>query len=1298
MKRLWFWVMAVGVLLPLGGRGQEWVDSRESTTPLRAVIAGDFGFLAGGGPSTDALLRSPDGSKWFKVPLGGVRTIQSIATTVGPNGRPAYVAVDASGGVLRSEAPEGPWVEVAQARGGLNRVASRSGLFVACGVDGILLESVDAGITWKEIPSPVAGKSWRFLTADGGVRQAGSIWAGFLMLADDGTAVCRDLDGRWTTLSSLRSIVPLTGVEWFNDHFWVFGEGTPVSWAGRFIAVDVPISLWTSLVLPPFQSSARYRAVSALGATAYSFGDSGLIRSGPAPGFPGLENILVPGETVGNFTDSSVGRFGIAAVTDLGHVFRLPTNTPPRPEILVTIRPTRTLLSEGERLFLELDVAAPDKVVQSVQWLLDSRPIGGVDPTVPATATWYLKSAVTASDSGFYRAEVVFTDGTRVASESGIGIHVEPRPALVWSPVSPAAGLSNVLTGLALSRDRLLIGGESGLSSSSDGVRWSPVSSIDRPVYWLDRINGICFALGQELIARSTNGVDWVPGRGPGGDPIGGEFFGVLPWGGGYLAFGGKSGVGGVVLFSKDGIGWDLDSRLAGTNYWFGGGTDGRILVLGGQKGALRRCLPDGSVQEVRIASGEDIYSVAAFRGRFLAVTESGKLWASTDGLTWVLKRDLGFQAYVFRQRGSLLFVLGSGGSGVQWTADGEVWTPGAWNGPAPSPDFGDVVLVEGVYRLVGPTGIVGTSQDLGDVETPVVPEPSVRQPSPSASAVRVEVPVVFSETVEYQWWLDGAVIPGVVGSILELPTTDWTQERRIWVVVRWSQGSLPLGPFRIVPSRPEPFGFTLNTPGGTLAAGSDLWVKIQGLAISGEVRVRVSIDLDGDGRRQPTEPVVESFVVKDGILPSIGGVRAPAQPGDEDHEANGAIDCRIAWSQPTEFEALSLSYVVECELPGLPGSSGSMALRTEVRTDPQGVEGVVVNPKTGLPVPFAMVLAFQPEGLQPVSGVVADAQGRYRMPCPSGGFWIVALRDGFVSPIDPSAFLGGLAGGDGLVLPGCFAHRVLHLSPADAEIEGRILVSNSPAPIGDEMLLLVGQEGIALGQISSGGTWRARVLGGEWRVHNLGLGSGRMGRMSLVGSSAQDQRFKVEKGGVLRDAVIRSQRPDRLLRVAVTGPGPRPLAGAWVSSVPANPGADPLWGAWGRADNDGIAWLGLPAGEQWIGGMFVSGNQWFPAVETNRFVLADAKSTQVVLDLKAEPRPDALIRFLSIENRCCGWPQTVFGASFDMDYEVEASSDLIGWKVIATGSTSGHLGAFIDGDSVLWDKRFYRIRRRGSP
>lgn len=1302
MTRLLGILLTIATLVPRSW-AQHWISSRESEFPLNTVVAGDFGFLAGGGPSTNAVLRSVDGVVWTNVALDKARTILSMASATNLAGTRYFIALDDSGAILRSSSPGGAWLPVAQARSRLNKVAARGSVMVACGEEGIMLESTDAGATWSEVALvfPVAGKPWRFVVSDGGSLGEQGVWPGFVAVAADGTTMSRDLQGRWILLPSVASSIPITSLEWFQGYYWVFGEGSPKAWDGRFMdTVSSPV--WVAQVLPFFQSTARYRGVGSSGDQAYAFGNSGLLRYDKLSRFPGLENILLQGEFVGDFQSAASSSAGVVAVTDRGYVFRwVNTNLPPTPETRVSLRPAQPRLSEGDALFLDLEIDPPGKSVQAVRWLHDGTTAVLAGGTVPGSATWFANPAVTRADAGFYQAEVRFADGSMVVSGKA-EVVVEPRPGIVWSKPATAPGFSNILSGLVIDRSRWLLGGDSGLISSTNGVDWSRVPKVDRPVYWLERIDGVSFALGQSVIAKSDDGLNWTLGVGPGGASIDDDFYGVVRWNGGYAAFGARAEAGGVVWISADGIHWAQDPRWNGDTFWLGGATDGNVVVFGGGSGSMLRCLADGSAQSFKLPSDDDVYSLAYFRGRFFAVTSRGQIWVSTGGTNWALQGTVGLDAYALRQRGNRLFVLGSRGGGVLWTGDGDHWERCTWNGPAPGESFVDVAWVDGTFRLIGSEGIVGESKPLERVEVPQVGNIMLQLPSGMSSTAAIQVPFLSADALEFEWWVGGAVIPRATGSTLQLPASAIGNGVFVWLVVRWKEGGVTAGPFRLTPPQQGPLELTLNAPGGKLPVASDLWVKVGGLKTSEEVRIRVSIDLDGDGQRGADEPVVESFLVKDGVLPKLAAVRNPALPGDEDQSTNGVINCRIPWSLPTEFEALPLPYLVECEVPGSPSSRAIQAVRTEDRTDPQGVDGRVVDAKSGLPIRSAVVVAVQTEGLQPISASLTDSAGRFHMPCPPGGYWLFALRDGFVAQIDPWSILKGDVGGDSLVLPGCFTARELRMVPADAEIRGQATFSGGGSAPEEALVLVLGNQGISSGQIGLGGSWRSRVVAGNWQIYYPPLANGRMGQLPLMNGTSQAQTFQVSSGGVLQDAPMRLQRPERMVRVVVVGPDTKPVPGAMAFSVPpllgaGGPFTDLSWSACARTDKGGEAWLAIPAPLQGISGLWVYGNKVLTVVETNSMPQADIATTQVTVKLKSYPRTGSLIRFLDIQRNSCDWPVVMFGASFNLDWEVEASADLESWKVVGTGSTIGHLGAFMDGESVLLRQRFYRIREKKS-
>ena len=1278
-------------------QGQTWKANRVAGYPLNSVVAGDFGFVAAGGPGP-SIFRSVRGDSWQEVPLGGVRTIRSVTTVTNTGGR-VFLAVDASGGILRSTSVSGPWQQVAQARSGLHQVAGRDNLFVACGNDGLVLETIDAGVTWKEIASPAAGKSLRHLRCKPQSQGDSSTLAEFVMLSEDGGAWCRISSGKWLPLSPLTAKVPITGLRVLGEDFWVFGQNDPVSWSGRFIGSDTPVALWVAHILPFLQTSAKYRAVAGLDGSLHAFGDSGMIRSDAAGRFPGLESIWVPDVAVGNFTDATSTVFDLIAVTDAGFAVRIAsTNAVPLPSVTVQVLPGRQRVFEGDALDLDLRVTPSTLKIKSVVWRNNGRPVAQSDSRVPLSATWLHRTQVTSVDAGTYDVDVQFVEPVGSVVVTPAVVEVQPQSPIQWNAKATTPGFSNVLTGVAFPDATVLLGGESGLKVSTNGLNWSQVPGITTNVYWLERVDGICFALGQGLIARSEDGRDWTRGRGSLGLMV---FYGLVRWNGQWIVFGseGDKGAGAV---SSDGVFWVPDGRLASDDYWYGGATDGRALLLGGRAGALRCIQLDGTVRSVKLPTGgDDIYSLVYFRGVFYALTSGGMVLSSPDGIVWSQRQQLGFDGYVFRISGGCLFVVGNGErGGVACTHDGIQWNVGQWAGASPASGFTDVFLKDGVFHLVGSQGVVGVSAPVAAIETPTALVPLVQKPALAGGSVRIEVPVQSPERVEFQWWIDGVPVSGAMGQFIEIPVSELTRSVWVWALIRWSGGGVPVGPFRVDPSLVSAPSMKLNTENGFLPPGSDLVVAVGGISSIGQVRIRVSIDLNSDGIRQPGEPAVESFLVTDGVLPQCGNVRNPNRPGDDDGTVNGSVNCRIPWSIPTEFEALPLPYVVECELPGRPELSSSVGFRILPRVEVQGVEGVVQDATSGLPLASTVVVALQPEGLQPVAAALTDAAGRYRLQCPPGGFWILPLKFGHVAPIDPMPLLEGQQCGDCLVLPGCIAKHNLSLVVTNAAISGKIRPAAPMEMPEEELFLMIGGAGIALAQVDLDWQWHASVLAGQWLAYTPVLGSARMGRMTLAEGAGQLEPFVVASQARVTDADLIFQRPSRMLKVSVKGSANATLPGSLVFALPKSlgtqPMVDPPWVSWAKSDTQGTAWLALSDKESRVGGLLVDGSRVHGA--TNEPVLVAPSVAQLDIVLDPAPRPTTLLRFLEIDRGCCEWPRMVFGSAFNLPWEIEASTDLADWKVIASGTTSGHVGSFVDGDSVGRDIRFYRVRRRHPP
>ena len=66
--------------------------------------------------------------------------------------------------------------------------------------------------------------------------------------------------------------------------------------------------------------------------------------------------------------------------------------------------------------------------------------------------------------------------------------------------------------------------------------------------------------------------------------------------------------------------------------------------------------------------------------------------------------------------------------------------------------------------------------------------------------------------------------------------------------------------------------------------------LQVTGLTNGEPVTLEKYHDVNGNGVLNPGETLLQSFRVTDGLVSSIGGVRNPNVPGDEDSAANGQI------------------------------------------------------------------------------------------------------------------------------------------------------------------------------------------------------------------------------------------------------------------------------------------------------------------------------------------------------------------------------------------------------------------------
>jgi len=188
-----------------------------------------------------------------------------------------------------------------------------------------------------------------------------------------------------------------------------------------------------------------------------------------------------------------------------------------------------------------------------------------------------------------------------------------------------------------------------------------------------------------------------------------------------------------------------------------------------------------------------------------------------------------------------------------------------------------------------------------------------------------------------------------------------------------------------------------------TIAANStaNITIQVSGLNPGDTVRIQRTLDLNGNGKTDPGEPLAQSFVVTDGQQTTIGGIIDPDIPGDDDGVADGTITTHITLPSSPEVGRNAGTFLIKVASPT---GEFKTITKTLVVTQPnygQTVSGQVTS--GGTPVPFAPVIFLMSTGgnnQSYVAGIVANATGNYTLQVPIGAnYTVISTAPGYVQP-----------------------------------------------------------------------------------------------------------------------------------------------------------------------------------------------------------------------------------------------------------------------------------------------------------
>ncbi|HEY6227241.1 MAG TPA: carboxypeptidase-like regulatory domain-containing protein [Verrucomicrobiae bacterium] len=287
----------------------------------------------------------------------------------------------------------------------------------------------------------------------------------------------------------------------------------------------------------------------------------------------------------------------------------------------------------------------------------------------------------------------------------------------------------------------------------------------------------------------------------------------------------------------------------------------------------------------------------------------------------------------------------------------------------------------------------------------------------------------------------------------------------------------------------------------------------ITGIAQGETVTVERFADLNNNGSIDFGEPPLRSFVVKDGVRPTIGAIVNGNVPGDDDGAANGSIRIDLPFPGVDVFmNRQPGKYIIR-----VTGASGQATAPFEI-TAPnlsQRVTGFLKNSSNNATISFGIVVILVGQG-EPIGSIRTDGTGQYTFVAPPGDYALIPISDGFIAPMQ---FVS--------IPPNQTVNQNLTLTPATVRVSGKL--SDASTSAGVPSVFILAQAGNDQSQLISGaltdsnGNYSFSLTAGDWEVGPLSLFTSQLGYVSqkhsaviTVASSPITQNISVQKATAL--------------------------------------------------------------------------------------------------------------------------------------------------------------------------------------
>jgi Carboxypeptidase regulatory-like domain len=466
--------------------------------------------------------------------------------------------------------------------------------------------------------------------------------------------------------------------------------------------------------------------------------------------------------------------------------------------------------------------------------------------------------------------------------------------------------------------------------------------------------------------------------------------------------------------------------------------------------------------------------------------------------------------------------------------------------------------------------------------------------------------------------------------------------------------------------------------------------LKIIGVSPGGTVRIEKYLDENADGQIEAQEPLLESFLVTDGLVPIIGGITNVVVHADHDGSTNGQIIFNLDFSQTTEIDRISGQYLFKVSDPSGSFSPLIQPFALTATPLPQGITGLVTDASTGKPIPSAQVALVDVDSSQFVTSVFDNADGRFTAYSPPGNYLVLPLRRGYIFTIQADIF--DLSSATLQVSAGQFLTNNVILHPGSTAISGIMKDAATGAGIPGVAVYALSGEQDTNGAVSSlsftfgltdeSGNFSVMGQNGIWGFASIPEQLARIGYLGLT-----EFPTVTVTNNIGTNVTIALPKATSLIYGQVKNQAGKPLAGVQVAANDSDLGFQTI----ATTDTNGNYTLGAVAGNWSVEPDSSSLDRLgYQAPDTATVLVEDATATEQSFSVQPVPLSLSAAAF----SQSGSFQFQVTGESAN-SYQVQSSSDLKTWTMQGsfTISTSPYL--YIDESAKTGPTRFYRVQRQ---